>query len=325
VNVIDLFAGPGGWDVAASKLGLEAKGIEWDSAACATARAAGHKRMRTDVRAVDPRSVGDVSLLIASPPCQGFSLAGGGLGRDALDVLHSAINRIAASEPIEPVRASIAEECRDDRAALVVEPMHWIMQTRPETIALEQVPPVQPLWNVMARKLAGMGYSVDTGILSAEQYDVPQTRRRAILVASRVAEVRLPAPVRRAFRAAGGPLPAPLTLADTGLVPEGSWQRGNQNGSKYDANGNRLRMRRDAHEPSQTITGKAFMWENQTGWKSGTLPPRFSGVMQGFPIDYPWRGGITEQHQQAGDAVPPPLAWHVLRAALALPVEHYPS
>ncbi len=40
-DAIDLFAGPGGWDIAAHRLGLRTVGIEWDQAASDTRRAAG--------------------------------------------------------------------------------------------------------------------------------------------------------------------------------------------------------------------------------------------------------------------------------------------
>jgi site-specific DNA-cytosine methylase len=39
-TAVDLFAGPGGWDVAARELGVETVGIELDEAACATREAA---------------------------------------------------------------------------------------------------------------------------------------------------------------------------------------------------------------------------------------------------------------------------------------------
>jgi DNA (cytosine-5)-methyltransferase 1 len=42
---------------------------------------------------------------------------------------------------------------------------------------------VAPLWEACARVLRRCGYSVATGVLRAEQYGVPQTRQRAILVA----------------------------------------------------------------------------------------------------------------------------------------------
>ena len=44
-SVVDLFAGPGGWDTGARDLGIVTTGVEWDAAACETAKAAGHARL----------------------------------------------------------------------------------------------------------------------------------------------------------------------------------------------------------------------------------------------------------------------------------------
>jgi DNA (cytosine-5)-methyltransferase 1 len=55
---LDLFAGPGGWDEGIRDLGICPLGIEWDAAACATARAAGHRRLQADVAALDPAGSG---------------------------------------------------------------------------------------------------------------------------------------------------------------------------------------------------------------------------------------------------------------------------
>ena len=44
---VDLFAGPGGWDVAAHWLGIDALGIEWDAAACRVREAAGHRTLQS--------------------------------------------------------------------------------------------------------------------------------------------------------------------------------------------------------------------------------------------------------------------------------------
>ena len=74
--IVDLFAGPGGWDEGAKPLGLAPIGIELADAACETGEAAGHKRWRRDVAATDPAELAPLHGLIASPPCQGFSMAG---------------------------------------------------------------------------------------------------------------------------------------------------------------------------------------------------------------------------------------------------------
>ena len=96
--IVDLFAGPGGWDEGLRMIGrTDVVGVEWDESACRTAEAAGHKRVRADVSALEPLdfvrgaalcdllgiSVADAiathrcpSLPIASPPCQAWSFAG---------------------------------------------------------------------------------------------------------------------------------------------------------------------------------------------------------------------------------------------------------
>jgi DNA (cytosine-5)-methyltransferase 1 len=75
---------------------------------------------------------------------------------------------------------------------LVVEPLRWALALKPRWIALEQVPPVMPLWEVIAERLRAHGYSTWTGKLSAERYGVPQTRERAILLASLTGPVSEP-------------------------------------------------------------------------------------------------------------------------------------
>ena len=54
-------------------------------------------------------------------------------------------------------------------------PYYWI--------ALEQVPPVLPVWEEIAEVLHDLGYSVVTGIAKSEQFGAPQYRRRAVLLA----------------------------------------------------------------------------------------------------------------------------------------------
>jgi DNA (cytosine-5)-methyltransferase 1 len=212
---IDLFAGPGGWDEGGLRLGLRPVGFEWDEAACLTAVAAGHLRVRADVsRTPCAHMRGKVRGLIISAPCTPFSAAGKGAGRLVLAILVTAIRAtFAGHNMVGETRRRVArvvkptyhaKATRTQRAAgarrqafitcLTLEIPRWIRDTDPEWIALENVPAIRPVFQVIAHELRQRGYSVWTGELNAADYGVPQTRKREILIASRLRAVTAPEP-----------------------------------------------------------------------------------------------------------------------------------
>jgi DNA (cytosine-5)-methyltransferase 1 len=197
-RIVDLFAGAGGWDEGLRELGLSAVGIEWDRWACATARAAGHRRVEADVAALDPLDFAPVWGLVGSPPCQAWSLAGHGLGRHDKPLVVACAHELAAGHDS---RSELLAQCRDPRSLLTVEPLRWALALRPRWIALEQVPPVLEVWSLFCGLLGAHGYSATCGILSAERYGVPQTRRRAYLVASLDGPAELPPATHRSYDA----------------------------------------------------------------------------------------------------------------------------
>lgn len=236
--VIDGCAGAGGFDLAAVELGIEPLGIECDDAACATREAAGLRTLQGDVAALDPARVlaehfGAIAKLWGltfGPPCPTFSGAGQGAGRLLAEVITDTMHDLAAgndtraarrdvaSEILEPVAweaeqakakkkgrapdrdAAGARARRDaDMSLLVAEPLRWAIALKPEWIALEQVPPVLGLWQEMARILERLGYRTWTGKLHFERYGVPQTRTRAILLASRRIRPAPPQPTHQRY------------------------------------------------------------------------------------------------------------------------------
>lgn len=164
--IVDLFAGCGGWDCGARMAGLpDPVGFELDPDACTTRVAAAMPTVRADLASWPlAHMAGKVTGLIASPPCQSFSTAGKQAGRD------------------------------DPRGALVDVPLAWALALQPEWIAWEQVPPVLPIWNEHAAVLERHGYLCWTGIVCAADFGVPQTRRRAILLARKDRRPVPPAP-----------------------------------------------------------------------------------------------------------------------------------
>jgi DNA (cytosine-5)-methyltransferase 1 len=325
--VLDLFAGPGGWDQGLRDSGFAGRivGVEWNAAACATARAAGHERVWADVAETDPTQFGRVWGLLASPPCQGFSVAGSGAGRRDSELLLEAISLCRTLGDVAQVRREIAPALSDPRSVLVLEPLRYLVTANPAWSAWEQVETVQPLWDAYAAVLESLGYTVATGVVAAEQYGLPQTRRRAILLAHSpdIKPAALPEPthskyhVRSPERLDSG-VSSWVSMAEAlGWGPETALvQRSNYNGGNVSLSGTRQRATRPLTAPSSTITSKLFHWMRPDGsFYRATLPE--AGLLQGFPSDYPWRGGITQMRQQIGDAVPPTLAAAVCRAALS--------
>ncbi|MFF5635058.1 DNA cytosine methyltransferase [Streptomyces sp. NPDC012825] len=289
-HILDLFAGPGGLDVAADALGYRVTGIEWDAGACATRGAAGMDTFHGDVRTYRAAFFPRAQVLTGGPPCQTFTVAGHGAGRRALDQVLEYIGRLhevvrategRSGDPeawlqvfrtwrkiheelrrkeleaqavrdekhgVERLRVGArkairnrleqlgnsAEEIKqflkklkepqafeltdgelrnllkvfgdldhqlselkdkleklgDERTGLVLQPLWWIIERcrRPgsnpyEAVVLEQVPAVMLVWERYVEVLASLHYRTATQLMHTEAFGVPQTRRRAVLMA----------------------------------------------------------------------------------------------------------------------------------------------
>jgi DNA (cytosine-5)-methyltransferase 1 len=168
-RVADLFAGAGGLS-----LGLEMAGMEVVYAtdrsphACATFDR-GHRREVATVedlaqpdriasvaREIRARAGGELDVLVAGPPCQSFSTAG---GRDHTDV----------------------------RASLLWVPLKIAQLVRPRVLVIENVQGIlssaqRTLPGRIAEEMAQLGLTPHMSVLRAEEHGVPQRRTRVLFV-----------------------------------------------------------------------------------------------------------------------------------------------
>lgn len=350
--ILDLFSGPRGWTEGLRPLGLTDIGLELDSDAVRTSQAAGHLTIQCDVTQYPTAPFkGRITGKISSPVCTPFSRAGKQEGLVDLPLVYQAVHDLAHGRD---TRTQVQAACKDGKSILAAEPMRWLYDLRPEWVCMEQVPSVLPLWQQYAGILRTWGYSVWVGTLNAADYGLPQTRKRAILIASRTRTVTAPEPTHGENTDTDlfGNTRLPwVTMADAlGMEPG---LEVNTRGERRTPGGNNF----PCDEPSWALTEKARSWwvlrhskrSNATvrtldqpaatlvagharhdyQWiqvdGNGDLEKRSlllseAAVLQGFRPDYPFHGSESRRFLQIANAVPTLLATHVVSVAAGVPV-----
>jgi DNA (cytosine-5)-methyltransferase 1 len=201
-TLMDLFAGCGGMT-----RGFEDTGrfravfaVEWDRFAAATYRRNfGDHVMAGDIKDVEefPR----VDVVIGGPPCQGFSpLNMSGVGLERRELWREYLRAL------------------DD-----AQPTMFVMENVPELLR-------SPEYHAFAEAAEERGYHVEGRVLNAADYGVPQRRRRAIAIGSRLGAPPFPSATHHAPNAAppGGRAWQTFreAVAELPLVPDGQiWHR----------------------------------------------------------------------------------------------------
>jgi len=331
---IDLFSGCGGLSKGFIDAGYDILvGVDNDKAALDTFEHNhnGAVALNADLSAPETfdlidKIVGNrkLDVIIAGPPCQGFSLTG-------------------------------PRDFDDTRNKLYLAVIAAVKKYKPKAFIIENVPGMATLYkgevkNEILRRLARLGYNVECRVLCAADYGVPQIRKRLIFTGIRedVGTPEFPAPVNTpenyvTCRQAISDLPfhtsdtytcEPTTeyqkkmrgrcctlhnhvitnhkkfVADViSLVPEGCNYKSLPEGVGESRKFNEAWTRYHGDKPSKTIdTGH----RNHFHYEFNRVPTiRENARLQSFPDDFVFKGSKTQQNRQVGNAVPPLLGYHL--------------
>ena len=298
-SCIEMCAGAGG-----QALGLEDAGfdhqalVEIDPDCCTTLRRNRPQWpvMQADLKRFDSRPYRGIDLFAAGLPCPPFSNAGQRLGpADDRDLFPAALQLIGEVKP---------------RAVMI------------ENVAGLLAPRFADYWSSVKRDLRGMGYAVSWRLLDAFRFNVPQQRRRLVIVALRgnlQNQFTWPKPKIYYGLTAGEQL---YDLISEEWPGARKWVHGALEIAPTIVGGSRKHG-----GPDLGPTGAKRAWAalGIDGAGIADFPPtrKFKGLprltiqmvarLQGFPDDWEFAGGKTSAYRQVGNAFPPGMASVVAR------------
>lgn len=258
----------------------------------------------------------------------------------------SDIKLLAGCAPCQPFsKYSSTRKSDDDKWTLLREFQRLVLECLPELVTMENVPQLRThgIFLKFVEVLEENGYYVDYDVVSCAKYGLPQLRRRLVLVASRLAPIKIIPPIFGAgeFKtvwSAIGHLPplaagerhlsdplhfsASLSVLNLARIrcskPGGTWKdwpeslrsacHAKDSGATYASVYGRMQWQK----PSPTITTQSYGYGNgRFGHPSQdrALSLREIAILQSFPDDYAFFEPGTEMSTRAictmiGNAVP---------------------
>jgi DNA (cytosine-5)-methyltransferase 1 len=328
---VSLYSGCGGLDAGFVRAGFEpvwANDIDPVAVETYNAMFDGHRAYPGDIRDQDVPGRGSAELVVGGPPCQGFSVAG-------------------KMDPNDPRSRHVW-----DFLSVVerIEPEAFVMENVKALAANRRWAPL--LSDLRAKAEQELGYRTELLVLDSSHFGVPQKRERMFLVGTRSGSSVAPDPVTASspptVRSALDGLPAygrpgNDTVCPARVTPARKpvLRRSPYAGMLFNGQGRPLNL--DAPAP----TLPASMGGNRTPiidqkqleeggehwiigyhrrlWAGGepiaSIPKRMrrltveeAAAIQTFPQEMEFRGSLSQQFRQIGNAVPPELAYRVAAA-----------
>ena len=321
---IDLFSGCGGLSCGLEMAGHECLlGVDMDKAAIESFKAnhpqaqgvvadiAKLKRPQLE-KLLNGRKV---DMVVGGPPCQGFSTVGKG-------------------------------DAGDERNSLFKEFVRVVRITQPKVVLFENVTGILAKKNEGTLKnifkaFERLGYNMDAKVLSADDYKVPSKRRRTIIMGVKGGEPLFPAAakgqkvtVKQIFKKLSSrkkvhnhevekaQLASDIDKKRLKHIPAGAGIRYQKDELaflpkrlRYDIDWKSIsegRFRQTKlqrlpwDEPAPTILTSRSMYYHPVECRYLTV--REAALCQSFPMNFVFKGSVTAQFRQIGNAVPPLLA-----------------
>lgn len=338
LKIIDLFSGSGGSALGFSEAGYEIKvAVDIDKKASESFKLNFPKAtvFNKDVTSISSDALmkaaeaenGDEVVIIACPPCQGFSTA-----------------------------RRKSEGFNDNRNTLIYQFVRILEEIRPFAFVMENVPGLangigKPMFLDILQKIKDLGYQTVHGVVDTADYGVPQRRKRLVLLGTNDHKIRLTFPIQTNQNPdlPGRYLAPWITVREaiSDLPPINAGERLDSDPMHVSSNLadiNMQRMKNTPHDggdrlswpeelvlechknvrgykdvygrmkwesPSPTITGGcAMISKGRFGHpeQDRAISLREAARLQTFPDSFIFAGNVGEIAEQLGNAVPPLLA-----------------
>jgi DNA (cytosine-5)-methyltransferase 1 len=166
ISVVSLFSGIGAYEKALKNLGVEFRleaycELDPKTSKCySIIHGSDESKNLKDVKEIDAGKIGEIDLLVYSPPCQDISTAG----------RHAGIND-------------------STRTGLMWNVVDLIKDKRPKWIVMENVKNLQgrykPVLDDYVRTVEKLGYKCSCQVLNGKDHGTPQNRQRLFMVGTR--------------------------------------------------------------------------------------------------------------------------------------------
>lgn len=302
-TMIDLFAGIGG-----TRLGFYLTNkvatvfsSEIDKFACKTYKANFGEMPYGDITEILATDIPDHDILVGGFPCQAFSQAGKKLG------------------------------FKDTRGTLFFEIERIIKEKRPKVFLLENVKNLRShdkgrTFNVIENALKNIGYEVQSAVLKAKDFGVPQNRERIYIVGFDKKQVKnysafqFPKPLSKKVKV-GDVLETMVSEKYT--ISDNLWQGHQRRKKEHKKKGNGFGYSLFNSDSSYTNTISARYYKDgseiliaQEGKNPRKLTPREAARLQGFPESYVIPVSDTQAYKQFGNSVAVPVIHAIAKKIL---------